>query len=80
MPFYEVRNGTNPDPPYPCGPWPDDEAAIVHFNTEYGPTIGEAFTTLPTGTASADYVLIEQERRGDIGLHDIRLIPLYKKP
>ncbi len=80
MSFYEVRYKTNPDPPYPCGPWPDDEAAIVHFNTQYGPTVRETFTTLPTGTVRADFILIEQERRSHIGLHDIRMIPLYKKP
>ena len=80
MYFYKVRNNRDFQE-YGCGPAPDAEAAIMHFNTqpEYGPKVGKAFTTEPTGTASADYVLIEQERRGGVGLHDIRSIPLYEK-
>jgi hypothetical protein len=37
--FYEVRDTTDPERAHPCGPWPDAEAAIMHFNTIYGPTV-----------------------------------------
>ena len=77
FPRYEVRDKRNPDLAYPCGPWPDAEAAIAHFNTAYGPTVGRTFTTVPAGPGCADYVLIEQEKSGQIGLRDIEEIYLY---
>lgn len=78
--YYKVTHRGSADPLYPCGPWEDAEAAIVHFNAEYGPKVGKTFTTLPTGRACADYVLIEQERRGDEqvwSLHDVKEIALF---
>ena len=81
--YYRVCHRENSDPPYPCGPQDDAEAAIMHFNTYYGPTVSKTFTTLPTGTSCPDYTLIEQERRlggdGQHGsIHDIRSIRLYE--
>jgi len=80
MPFYQVSNTTDPDELYHCGSWPDGEAAIMHFNTIHGPTVGKTFTTLPAATICADYVLIELERRGGglgFGLDEVRRIPLF---
>jgi hypothetical protein len=79
--FYEVRDTTDLERIYPCGPWPDAEAAIMHFHTKYGQTTGKRFTTLPTGTSCADYVLVEQAKSasGQIGLHDVRSIALYRQ-
>jgi hypothetical protein len=82
MPFYQVRSTTDPNLVYHCGQQPDCEAGITHFNKEYGPTVGKTFTTLPTGTPCADYVLVELERRGggsDVGLDDVRSIPLFER-
>jgi hypothetical protein len=79
--FYQVRDTTDPERVYPCGPWPDAEAAIMHFNTMYGPTVGKTFTTLPTGANCADYVLVEQARSGNgqFVSHDVRSIALYRR-
>lgn len=79
MPFYKVRHNNSPFQEYAGGPQTDAEAAIMQFNAEYGPRIDKTFTTEKIGTADGDYVLIEQERQGAVGLHEIKSIDLYKK-
>jgi hypothetical protein len=77
--FYQVRDTRNAQLVYPCGPHVDPEAAVSHFNTEYGRAVGKTFTTRPVGTSSVDYVLVEQERPGSIGLRDVRSMSLYPR-
>ncbi len=79
MYFYEVRYEPDLDIPYPCGPQPDPETAILHFNSNYGSKLGLAFTTEVTGSQPSDhYILVEQARGLGIGLHDLRTILVYK--
>jgi hypothetical protein len=76
--FYKVRHHLDSQE-YPCGPELEAEGAIMHFNATYGSEVGRKFTPLGTGTPRGDYDLIEQQRRGDVGLHDVSRIPLYEK-
>jgi hypothetical protein len=81
IPFYQVWKTIDPDLVCHCGQQPDAETAITHFNSKCGPTISKTFTTLPTGTPSADYVLIELERKAGgtgFGLDYVRSIPLFE--
>jgi hypothetical protein len=78
MLFYKVRH-TSDLKEYPCGRQQDAEAALRYFNEEYGPAVTTALTTEATGPATADFVLIEQERRDGFGLHEIGQIVLHTK-
>jgi hypothetical protein len=82
IPFYQVCKIIDLDDPVcHCGQQPDAETAITHFNSKCGLTVSKTFTTLPTGIPSADYVLIELERKAGgtgFGLNGIRLIPLFE--
>ena len=72
---YEVRYYPDLNIPYFCGPQPDPEAAISHFNSQYAAKVGLAFTTEPTTDGcSGEYLLVEQDRG-----HDLREILLYEK-
>jgi hypothetical protein len=78
MPFYKVRCESNLKE-CPCGPHPDAEAAIMHFNRQYGVKIGKMFTTdAATKISCREYILIEQQR-GEFGLYDVDAVPLYTK-
>jgi hypothetical protein len=78
MLFYKVRRASDLKE-YPCGRQRDREAAVRYFNEEYGTAVAATLAIEATGPATADFVLIEQERRGGFGLHEIAQVKLHSR-
>jgi hypothetical protein len=79
--FYKVCGRDAPFEAYPCGEHPDDESAVMHFNSVYGSKMRRSFTTEGTREPRADYELVVQQRASTgAGLSDLRTVRLFDKP
>jgi len=78
--FYKVCGRDAPFETYPSGEHPDDESAVIHFNSVYGPKIRRSLTTEGNGEPCADYELIVQQRASmGAGLSEVRTVRLFEK-